>query len=428
MKAEIIAVGSEMLTPDHLDTNSLFITQKLSEAGVEVQLKTVVGDSEEGILGVLRAALGRSDIIVISGGLGPTEDDLTRSAVAQCLNRSLKTDTVLLDALHRKFASRGTTMPKINERQAEVIERAEILPNLLGTAPGMWIEENGRFVVLLPGPPRELKPMFQDSVVPRIRKLGQGRRLALRIFHVTGMTESEVDSRVAPIYRGYPAIQTTILASPGHIALRLNRWLEPGEEPVDLEQLACRIRDELGEAIFSTDGESLEQALGNLLRGSGITLAVAESCTAGMVGMRITRVPGSSEYFLGGILCYSNDAKQRLCGVPPELLEKHGAVSGEVAEALARGVREALRSSVGLSITGIAGPAGGTSEKPVGLVYVGLSDRRQTTHLRRIIPGDRDTIRERTTYFALSNLRRFLMRQRNDAGGAACRTSNPGSA
>lgn len=428
MRAEIIAVGSEMLTPDHLDTNSLFITQKLNEAGVEVQLKTVIGDREEDIVGVLRAALRRSDLIVFSGGLGPTEDDLTRSAVAKSLNRSLRMDTGLLDGLRRKFASRGTTMPRINERQAEVIERAEVLANPLGTAPGMWIEENDRYVVLLPGPPRELKSMMESHVVPRIRKLGRGRRLVLRVFHVTGMTESEVDSKVAPIYLGYREVQTTILASPGHIALRLNRWLDPGEEPADLEELAGRIREVLSDAIFSADGESLEEALGCLLRGSGETLAVAESCTAGMVGMRITAVPGSSEYFLGGVLCYSNDAKQRLCGVSPELLEKHGAVSAEVAEALARGVREALRSSVGLSITGIAGPAGGTSEKPVGLVYVGLSDSGRTKHLRRMIPGDRDTIRERATYFALSNLRRFLMPQKETDDVQSGRTPSPGGA
>ncbi len=428
MKAEIIAVGSEMLTPDHLDTNSLFITQKLNEAGVEVHLKTVVGDRAEDIAAILRAALRRSDLIVFSGGLGPTEDDLTRNAVAQCLDRVLKLDAGLLDALRRRFASRGIPMPGINERQAELIERADVLANPLGTAPGMWIEENDRYIVLLPGPPRELRAMFESHVIPRVARLAHGRRLVLRVFHVTGMTESEVDAKVAPIYMEYPGVQTTILASPGHIALRLNRWLDPKEEPSDLEELAARIQETLGEAIFSTDGESLEQALGNMLRGSGQTLAVAESCTAGMIGMRITRVPGSSEYFLGGILCYSDDAKQRLCGVPRELLEKHGAVSAQVAEALACGVRNALRSSVGLSITGIAGPAGGTPDKPVGLVYVGLSDGGRTTHLRRIIPGDRDTVRERTTYLALSNLRRFLMSRKKTDDVRPGRTPTPGGA
>ena len=409
MKAEIIAIGSEMLTPDHLDTNSLYITQKLNEAGFEVRLKTIVGDNEDDITSALRAALEHSELIILSGGLGPTEDDLTRSAVARVLERSLRVDPGLLEALRQRFAGRGYSMPKINERQAETIGGAEILENSFGTAPGMWIEEAGRHIVLLPGPPRELKPMVENHVLPRTQKLGQGRRMARRVLHVTGMTESEVDSKVAPIYKAYSQVRTTILASPGQIALRLYRWLDPGERAADLEELSAKMQETLGEAIFSDTGESLEEVVGRILRESGNTLAVAESCTAGMVGMRITRVPGSSEYFLGGILCYSNDAKRNLCSVPATLMEKQGAVSGEVAEALACGVREALRSSIGLSITGIAGPGGGTPAKPVGLAYVGLSDGKRTIHLRRIIPGDRETIRERTTYFALSSLRRFLI-------------------
>jgi nicotinamide-nucleotide amidase len=272
----------------------------------------------------------------------------------------------------------------------------------------MWIEEDGTCIVLLPGPPRELEAMIEADVLPRVRCLGKGRRLAKKAIHVTGMTESEVDSLVAPIYKAYPRVQTTILASIGHIALRLYRWLEPGEEPEELEELASKIQEALGDAVFSNRGETLEQVVGRLLRESDRTLAVAESCTSGMIGARITRVPGSSDYFLGGVLCYSNDLKRSLCGVPEEMLRQHGAVSAEVAEALARGTRESLQSSVGLSVTGIAGPGGGSDEKPVGLVFVGLADEARTVHWRRIIPGDRETMRERATYFALSLLRRFL--------------------
>ncbi len=409
MKAEIIAVGSEMLTPDHLDTNSLYITQTLNDAGFEVHLKTVVGDNESDIAGALRAAMVRSDLIILSGGLGPTEDDLTRGAVARVLKRSLKIDPDLLETLRQRFASRGYSMPKINERQAEIIGDAEILENSFGTAPGMWIDDAGRYIVLLPGPPSELRPMVESHVFPRIQRLGRGRRLARQAFHVTGMTESEVDSKAAPIYKAYSRVQTTILASPGQISLKLCRWVDAGEDAADLAELSAKIQEVLGEAIFSDIGESLEEVVGRILRQQGNTLAIAESCTAGMVGMRVTGVPGSSEYFLGGILCYSNEAKQSLCRVPAALIEKHGAVSGGVAEALACGAREALRSSIGLSVTGIAGPGGGTPEKPVGLAYVGLSDRKRTIHVRRIIPGDRETIRERATYFALSNLRRFLI-------------------
>jgi nicotinamide-nucleotide amidase len=409
MKAEIIAVGSEMLTPDYLDTNSLFITERLNEAGCEVHLKTVVGDSEQDIANVLREALRRSDLIIFSGGLGPTEDDLTRVAVAEVLKRAVTIDPVLVEALRRRFASRGYQMPKINERQALVIDGASILDNPFGTAPGMWLEEGGAGIALLPGPPRELKPMLEKHILPRVQERSGGRRLASRQFHVTGMTESEVDSRVAPVYRKYPEIRTIILAKPGHIALRISRWVGPAEEPADLEELASQIQGLLGDAVFSSAREPLEEVVGRMLLESGQTLAVAESCTSGMIGARITRIPGSSRYFLGGVLCYSNEVKKHACGVPSGILEEHGAVSAEVAEALAGGVREKLGSSIALSVTGIAGPDGGSSEKPVGLVFVGIADGRRVIHFKRIIPGDRETIRERATYFALSSLRKFLL-------------------
>ncbi len=409
MKAEIIAIGSEMLTPDHLDTNSLFITERLNEAGCEVHLKTVVGDHARDIERVLREALSRSDLVILSGGLGPTEDDVTRAAVSEVLGRPLAVDPLLVEALQRRFASRGYRMPKINERQAQVIQGARILENPNGTAPGQWIDEGGVGIALLPGPPRELKPMVNRHVVPWVQEKTGGKRLATRLLYVTGMTESEVDTRVAPLYTEVPEVRTTVLASPGHIALRMSRWVSPGEDPADLEDLAVRIQEVLGDSVFSTAGQALEEVVGGLLLKSGQTLAVAESCTSGLIGARITRIPGSSRYFLGGILCYSNEVKKSLCGVPPEVLEKHGAVSAECAEALALGVRRAMDSSIGLSITGIAGPDGGSAEKPVGLAYVGVTDGSRASSLRRIVPGDRESMRERAAYFALSSLRRFLI-------------------
>jgi nicotinamide-nucleotide amidase len=408
MKAEIIAVGSELLTPDNLDTNSLYLTQRLNEAGCRVHLKTVVGDDRGDIANVLRAALVRSDLIIFSGGLGPTEDDLTRTAVAAVLNRPTRIDERNLEILRQRFAARGFRMARINEKQAEVIQGAEVLDNPLGTAPGMWIEEEGRYIVLLPGPPRELKSMF-ETILPRISTLGGGKRLVCRSFHITGVTESELDSEIAPIYTAYPNIQTTVLAGTRHIAVRLYRWAESGEDPADLEELAAKIQDRVGNAIFTTAGESMEEVVGRLLRESGNTLAVAESCTSGMLGMHITRVPGSSDYFKGGILCYSNQAKMELCDVSADLLQRHGAVSAEVAEALAVGVRNALHSSIGVSITGIAGPGSGSAEKPVGLVHIGISDGTRTLSRHRIMPGDRESIRERSTYLALSWLRRLLI-------------------
>jgi nicotinamide-nucleotide amidase len=408
IKAEIIAVGSELLTPDNMDTNSLYLTERLNEAGCQVYLKTIVGDDREDLAQVLSSALLRSDLIVFCGGLGPTEDDLTRTAVASTLQRPLHRDDEILETLRQRFALRGFRMAKINEKQAEVIEGAEIIDNPLGTAPGMWIEEKGRHIILMPGPPREMKLMF-ETLVPKIISLSGGLHLEHRTLYITGLTESELDSRIAPIYTAYPNIHTTVLAGTRHIAVRMYRWAEEGEIPADLDQLLARIRATVGEAIFSSNKESMEEVVGRLLQEKGETLAVAESCTSGMLGMYVTRVPGSSAYFKGGILCYSNAAKVELCGIAPELLEQHGAVSAEVAEALAVGVRNALHSSIGLAITGIAGPGGGSPEKPVGLVYIGMSDGRRTLSRHRIMPGDRESIRERSSYLALSWLRRLLL-------------------
>ncbi len=409
MKAEIIAVGSELLTPDHIDTNSLYLTHKLNEAGCQVHLKTIVGDDQNEISGVLYAALERSDLIILCGGLGPTEDDLTRIAVAGVLKRSLVINSGILESLRQKFAARGFSMAKINERQAEVILGAEIFDNPFGTAPAMWIEQKGRYIVLLPGPPRELKPILEDQVLPRIKNLSGAMRLAYKSFHIIGMTESKLDSQLAPIYTKYPKVQTTVLAGTKHIALRMYQWVQAEETPSDLFELAANVQSLLGDAIFTTCEESLEEVVGRQLRQSGQTLAVAESCTAGMLGMYLTRVPGSSDYFLGGIVCYGNKAKRDLCSVPEELLRKHGAVSAEVAEALARGVRNVLQSTIGISITGIAGPGGASADKPVGLVYVGICSEERTISRRRIMPGDRESIRERSAYLALSCLRRFLL-------------------
>jgi nicotinamide-nucleotide amidase len=409
MKAEIIAIGSELLTPDRIDTNSLYLTQRLNEAGFEVSLKSVVGDDIDDIENLVRAALQRSRLIVLCGGLGPTEDDLTRVATARALRRRLILHEEILEALRRRFAMRGYRMARINERQAEVIEGAEILNNPVGTAPGMWIEEAGAFLVLLPGPPHELEAMFESQVLPRAIRLGSQRRLKQTSLSLQGLPESEVDTRIAPIYKSYPQIQTTILAAKGCISVRLQRWLAPGERASDLEELAGKIHAELGDDVFTTADERLEEVVGRLLRQSGRSLSVAESCTAGMVASTITRVPGSSDYFRGGVICYSNELKADLCRVPHELLKRHGAVSAEVAEALACGVRELAHSSIGLSVTGIAGPGGGSEQKPVGLVYIGLAGETCCIHTRRIFSGDRETVRELATSLALGRLRRFLM-------------------
>ncbi len=407
MDAEIIAVGSELLTPLHTDTNSLFLTDKLNQAGTEVRLKTIVGDDRERLAAVFQAALGRSKLIILTGGLGPTEDDLNREVVAQVLARPLREVPEIRLRLERLFKRLGRTMSENNLRQAQIPAGAEWLENQNGTAPGIWIEHEGVVVVLLPGPPRELEPMFESACLPRLISLAVGDRMSTRVLKVVGLPESEVDQRIAPIYKPYANPTTTILAVSGSIEVHL-RAHAASEEAADtlVAELADKIEIELGDHVFSTHGETLEQVVGMFLGMKEKTLAVAESCTGGLLAERLTRAPGSSNFFLGGALCYSNALKTRFAGVAPELLEQHGAVSKPVARAMAEGIRKNTGAAIGVGITGIAGPDGGTPEKPVGLVFVSLADERGTQVREFRFPGDRARVRLWATQAALEIIRR----------------------
>ncbi len=415
MDAEIIAIGSELLSPYRQDTNSLYLTEELNALGIEVVFKTVVGDNREHLTQAARLALGRADIVIFMGGLGPTEDDLTRESVAGALGRGLHRDPEWITALYTRFASFRRTMPPNNEKQADLIDGAVLLPNARGTAPGQWIEAacegRERLIMLLPGPPFELKAMFEEQCLERLKAKVPQQFIATRLLKVAMMGESDCDARVAPIYKRYADVQTTILAGPGEIELHLRARgdsLEAAQKRVD--ELAGEIEDELGESVFSTRGESLEQIVGYFLQMRGATLAVAESCTGGLLGERITSVSGSSRYFLGGAIVYSNDMKTLFANVPPLLVAQHGAVSREVATALAEGIREECRATFGIGITGVAGPTGGTEAKPVGLVYVGVADGSKADVVERRFPvGDRDRIRWFATQLALDTLRRKLM-------------------
>jgi nicotinamide-nucleotide amidase len=412
--AEIIAIGSELLTPYRQDTNSLYLTEKLNELGVEVTFKTVVGDNREHLTQAARLALSRADIVIFMGGLGPTEDDLTRECVAAALGRQLRRDPEWITALYTRYASFRRKMPPNNEKQADVIEGAVMLPNARGTAPGQWLEAScdgrQRLIMLLPGPPFELKAMFEEQCLERLRARVPQQFIARRVLKVAMMGESDCDARVAPIYTRHPDVQTTILAGPGEIELHLRARADSLEEAQRrVDQLADEIEDALGEFLFSTRGESLEQIVGYYLQMRGATLAIAESCTGGLLGERITSVSGSSRYFLGGAIVYSNDMKTLFANVPPLLLAQHGAVSAEVATALAEGIREECRATFGIGITGVAGPTGGTEAKPVGLVYVALADGKKTAVVERRFPGDRDRIRWFASQAALDLLRRKLM-------------------
>lgn len=414
MNAEIIAVGSEMLTPFRSDTNSLYLTEQLNRLGVEVTFKSIVGDNFSQLVAAVQHAMFRSGVIVFSGGLGPTEDDLTREAVAEALGLKLERDPEIIAQLERRFAARGWKMSANNVKQADVIEGATVLLNPNGTAPGQWLAGNfdGRshILLLLPGPPHELKAMFESECVERLRAKLPPAFIATRVLKVAMLGESHVDQRVAPIYKRYSDVQTTILAAAGEIQLHFYcRAADAEAAQARVDEVAGLVEDELDDAVYSRDGESLEQIAGYFLQMRGATLAVAESCTGGLLAQRITSVSGSSRYFLGGALVYSDEMKTELAGVPADMIARHGAVSREVAAALAEGIRYRCDSTLGVGITGVAGPTGGTDAKPVGLVYHALAGLDGTEVVERQFPGDRNRIRWFASQMALDMIRRKLM-------------------
>jgi len=409
MNAEIIAVGSELLTPHRIDTNSLYLTEKLNSLGIEVRFKTVVGDDIERLSAVFRAALDRSELIILMGGLGPTEDDINRQVVADVLGRPLHEVPEVLERIAARYARTGRKMPSNNVRQALVPEGAEWLPNKNGTAPGIWIEQEKKITIMLPGPPRELEAMFDAECMPRLKGLVTGEQIRTRVIKIAGLPESEVDERIAPIYKPYTNPSTTILSTGGAIEVHLRARASTREQAdALLNELTDKIEPALGDHVFSTSGQTLEEVVGAYLVMRQKTLATAESCTGGLLSERITRVPGSSDYFLGGAVCYSNELKTRFAGVPPELLETYGAVSKPVAQALAEGIRMRTKASIGIGITGIAGPGGGSAEKPVGMVIIALADDRGTEVREFRFPGDRERVRLLSSQFALEMLRRRI--------------------
>jgi len=414
VNAEIIAVGSELLTPHRQDTNSLYLTEKLNELGVEVRFKCIVGDDLEGLTAAAKLAMRRSDIILFSGGLGPTEDDLTREAVAAALGLTLQRDAGIIARLEERFAKRGIKMSANNAKQADILSGATVLANPMGTAPGQWVggkyDGRERLLMLLPGPPYELKAMFEAECIPRLRSRVPVRHIATRTLKMAMIPESQVDARVAPIYKTYTDVETTILAGGGEIQLHLRcRKDSQADAEARVEELAEKIEDELGDAIFSRKGETIEQIVSYLLQMRSMTLAVAESCTGGLLAERITSLSGSSRYFLGGAVVYSNELKTQFANVPKKLIDQQGAVSREVAAAMAEGIRKRCLASYGVGITGVAGPGGGTEQKPVGLVYIALAGEEGTQVVERNFPGDRKRIRQFATQQALEMIRRALL-------------------
>lgn len=411
--ASILAVGSELLGTTRLDTNSLFLTGELEAIGVRVVRKACVGDAWDDLLAELAHALERAPLLVVTGGLGPTEDDRTKEAVAALLGRRLVRDEKILAWLRERFRRRGREMPEVNAKQAEVVEGAVVLPNRSGTAPAYLIEAEGRTIVLLPGVPREMKAIFAESVLPRLSPDGAPDGLHRRVLKVVGLGESAVEQLVLPVYAAHRGRDVTILASaPGEVQLHFAARGGREEAGRVLDAIEADFRSAVGPALFGRDDETLEGVVVELLRDAGLTVAFAESCTGGLVGARLTDAPGASACFPGGVVAYSNEAKVALLGVLPETLERHGAVSGEVAREMAEGARRRFGASAGLGVTGVAGPTGGTPEKPVGTVHVALAAADGTAvEERLVLPGDRAMVRRWTSSAVLAMIRGWVVKR-----------------
>lgn len=409
-EASILAVGSELLGTTRLDTNSLFLTGELEELGVRVVRKACAGDRWDDLLAELRFALERASLLVVTGGLGPTEDDRTKEAVAHLLGRRLLRDETILEGLRERWRRRGREMPEVNAKQADVVEGALVLHNRYGTAPSYLVEDGARVVVLLPGVPREMKGLWADQVRPWLSRYGAPEGVHRRVLKVVGLGESAVEELVRPVYVRHRGHDVTILAAaPGEVQLHFSARGAPAEAAAELDAIEADFRAAVGEALFGRDDETLEGVVGGLLLSAGKTLALAESCTGGLVSARLTDVAGSSAWYLGGVVSYADAAKVELLGVSRATLAAHGAVSEETAREMAAGARRRLGSSAGLAVTGIAGPSGGTPGKPVGTVHVALdADDGTRLHERLSLPGDRSMVRRWTSSAALAMIRAWL--------------------
>jgi nicotinamide-nucleotide amidase len=409
MNAEIIAVGTELLGASRLDTNSLFLTDGLNTLGVEVTRKSVVGDDVVRVADAVRAALDQAGLVILSGGLGPTEDDVTRDAVALALGRGLEFSQAIADQIEARFAQRRRKMVEINKRQAFLIAGAIKLDNHNGTAPGQWIEHGDQILMLLPGPPNELKPLFETECVPRLTARLPQQFIRTRAFRVAGMPESDLDQLIAPAYRPYTSVTTTILAAAGDIQIHLRARCANESDALDqVEELGQKIEELLGDRLYSRNGDPLEAVVGSMLRERGASLAVAESCTGGLLGARLTDVPGSSDYFVGGFEVYTDAMKTRLLGIDARLIASETAVSEAVANAMARGAREKTGATHALSVTGEAGPQSATPGVEPGTVWVGLATPETVRASLFHLPGNRNRVREFAVQAALNLLRRAL--------------------
>ena len=400
--AAIIAIGSEMLGPVRLDTNSLKLTVALDDYGIEVVRKSVVGDKLGDLVAEIQFAADQADVLLITGGLGPTEDDLTREALSKAFDLKMRVEQSIIDRIEKRFAARGWKMPEVNKRQANVFIDQTILSNERGTAPGFHIQTRGKHVWVFPGVPHELEWMIATYFRPWLDSTGGTKRYR-RILRLTGVSESGVEERLKPFYDAHTGELLTILSSPGQIELHLH-----AQDRREIESREAEILDIFSDRVFGYDDDTLEAVVGTGLANRGETVSTAESCTGGLLGSRITDVPGSSRYFRGGVVCYDAQAKTSLAGVDPVLIREHGEVSEVVAIALAKGVRDRFQTTYGIGVTGIAGPGGGTEEKPVGLVHIAVATASGHKHVRLLWPFPRTLVKFYSTQSALDLLRMVL--------------------
>jgi nicotinamide-nucleotide amidase len=413
-RAAILAVGSELLTPSRLDTNSLYLTEQLNLLGIDLAFKSIIGDDRDELARAVRSAIERVDLLVCTGGLGPTDDDVTREVVAEVMGRTLREDPAIAARIKARFEARGLQMPDINRRQAMVPEGAQVLENTKGTAPGLWFEEGDRVVVLLPGPPREMKAIVAVLMDGLLKARASGDVLVRRVVKIAGRTESHTEEAVRPLYAEWAAarvpVSATILASLGQIELHVSaRGSSRDEATMAVGKAVGEVSARLGLDAYSLDGHPLEQVVGELLRARRYRIAIAESCTGGLVASRLTDIAGSSDYVTRGVVAYANDAKIDLLGVPAALIAEHGAVSEPVAIAMAQGIRSSAATEVGIGVTGIAGPGGGTPEKPVGTVAIAaIVDDVLRSRVFKFV-GDREQIKFQASQGALDMVRRILL-------------------
>lgn len=409
MKAEIITIGDEIIHGEILDSNSAYIGDKLSSLGIEIAFKTSVGDDLKRIIEAIKLAVERADLVIATGGLGPTNDDLTKKGIVKAFKRNLVFHEDILKKVEEGFRRRGIEMPKINQNQALLPQGAKALPNKYGSAPGIFLQEGKRFFFALPGVPLEMKTILENEILPFLKTRSSRKAVLQKVLRTTGMVESAIYEKMDPVLKVKSPVKIGFLPSFSGVDIKLRITSESEDlARKDISEIEQKIREILNENIYGIDKESLEEIVGRLLYDKKKTISVAESCTGGLIGEKLTSISGSSNYFMDGMITYSNQSKMEFLKIPGEILEKYGAVSEEVAILMAEGVRKVSNTDYGVSATGIAGPTGGTEEKPVGLVYIGFAHENDSFARKFIFGGDRQAIRERTVQAALNLVRLFL--------------------